>query len=186
MKKAVRLAAAIAGGSTWVLVAASVVLLLGLGIGPHTGWYRTVTVLSGSMRPGMREGSVAVITPQRPDQVRVGQVITYQVPVGDRRIVTHRVVSIIEGEGSQHPVIQTQGDANDAPDPWLARIDDATVWRARFAVPGLGDVISWLRSPVLHTGAVRIVPVMLAVVWLVAIWRDAGDPESVGAEPSAA
>jgi signal peptidase len=175
----------LAGAFTWVLVAGSAVVLLGLGIGPHTGWYRTVTVLSGSMRPAMPEGSVAVITPERPDQVRVGQVITYQVPVGDRRIITHRVVAVVEGEGGQHPVIQTQGDANDAPDPWLARIDGATAWRTRFAVPGLGRVISWLRSPAMHTGAVRVVPAMLAVVWLAAIWRDDDEPAPTRSRPSA-
>jgi signal peptidase len=186
MKKARRVVAAVAGAFAWLLVAASAVFLLGLGIVPHTGWYRTVTVLSASMRPRMPEGSVAIITPERPEQVRVGQVITYQVPVGDHRIITHRVVAVTEGLGSAHPVIQTKGDANNAPDPWLARIDGGTTWRARFSLPWIGRLISWLRGPTLHTGLVRVVPALLTVFWLVTIWRDDEDPAAVGPEPSAA
>ncbi len=186
MRTVARVSARLVSLAAWALLAGSVAMLMALGIGPRTGRYRTVTVLTASMRPGMPEGSVAVITPERPDQVRVGQVVTYQVPVGDRRIVSHRVVAVVEGEGTAHPVIQTQGDANNAPDPWLARIDDPTVWRARFAVPGLGRLISRVRSPLLHTVTVRLVPAVLALVWVVAIWREEEGPHPAGPEEVAA
>ncbi|MEW6473982.1 MAG: signal peptidase I [Actinomycetota bacterium] len=84
-----------------------------VGLGPHTGRYRTLTVLSGSMRPTMPEGSVAIVIPVPPAEIRPGDVITYNIPVGDRRVVTHRVVEIVEG--GDHPVVRTQGDANAAP-----------------------------------------------------------------------
>src|SRR5438067_5027086 len=94
--------------------------LAGLGLGPRTGRYRTMTVLSGSMRPGMPEGSVVVLVPEPARRVRRGQVIAYNVPVDDHHVVAHRIVEVIT-PGPQ-PVIRTKGDANPTPDPWTATL----------------------------------------------------------------
>ena len=40
----------------------AVVALVGLGLLPRTGWYRPVTVLSGSMRPAFSPGDMVVVT----------------------------------------------------------------------------------------------------------------------------
>jgi signal peptidase I len=37
--------------------------LVGLGLLPRTGWYRPVTVLSGSMQPAFSPGDMVVVTP---------------------------------------------------------------------------------------------------------------------------
>jgi signal peptidase len=169
---AVKVARAIARVAGWVVAVACVALLVGVGVGPRTGRYATLTVLSGSMRPGIPEGSIVVITPERPDQIRVGQIVTYAVPEGDHHVVSHRVVEIVAG-GDQ-PIIRTQGDANDTPDPWLAQITDDTVWRVHASVPGVGQLIHRLRQPLVHRLSVVVVPLLLAAVWLVDIWR----PES--------
>lgn len=158
----------------WVLAIGCIGFLVAVGIGPRTGRYATLTVLSGSMRPAIPEGAVVVVTPQRPSQIRVGQILTYAVPEGDRHIVSHRVVKVVRA--GNRPVIQTQGDANNAPDPWLAEIDDDTVWRVRYAVPGAGVMINWLRQPVVRQFSVMVVPALLAIVWLVGIWRPAARP----------
>jgi signal peptidase len=101
--------------------------------------------------------------------LRVGDVLVYQIPVLDHRVVSHRVVAISrDGSGI---VVRTKGDANDAPDPWIARITDATVWRARFAVPYLGAVVRVLRSPGVHRTVLFAVPLALAMMWLLDIWR---------------
>ena len=78
-----------------------------LGIGPRTGLYRTVTVLSGSMRPHIPAGAVLVETPMPGRDPRVGQVVTYAIPVDDHRIVTHRVVGIVSGGRS--PGVRDEG-----------------------------------------------------------------------------
>ena len=171
MGRARRVLGRLAGVALWGVVAASIALFLLLGVVPHTGTYRTVTVLSGSMRPTFPQGAVVVVTPQRPRDLRVGQVITYQVPVGDRRIVSHRVVKIVEGAGGAHPVVETKGDANDANDAWLTKVDGDTVWRVRYAIPGLGQFMSGIRAVAHRTAAVQVVPALLAMVWLVGIWR---------------
>ncbi len=168
-----RLVRGLASIVTWVAVIGGVGLLLAIGVGPRSGRYRTLTVLSGSMRPGIQPGAVIVVTPERPDQLRVGQVITYQIPVDDHRVVTHRVVEILEGGDA--PVFRTQGDANNAPDPWVARLDGDTVWRQRYTVPGLGHALHWLRLPIVHTATVVVLPLFVALWWVVGIWRN--DPE---------
>jgi signal peptidase len=143
------------------------------GLGPHTGLYRTETVLSGSMVPHFSPGDVIVVTPEPLADVRVGQVITYHAPVQGHMIVTHRVVKVLTG--GAHPVIWTKGDANAAPDPWTAKLQGATAWQQRWVVPGAGWIIEWMRTQWIRWALVFGVPALLAVIWLRDIWSD--DPE---------
>jgi|SRR5687768_11208175 len=155
-------------------VACALLLLLAVGIGPRTGRYQTVTVLSGSMRPTMSEGSVIVTTPMPASEVRVGDVITYRIPVEDRRIVTHRVVEIVRG--GEHPLVRTQGDANKDPDTWVAELKGSTAWKARMTVPKAGYAFEWLRQP--HTRQLLVlgIPFVLVALLLRDIWRRTDAP----------
>jgi signal peptidase len=150
------------------VMALCLLTLLAVGLGPRTGAYRTLTVLSASMRPTFSEGSVIVVTPVALGKVRVGDVITYRIPVEDRRVVSHRVVEVVEG--GDHPVVRTQGDANPAPDPWLARLDTDPAWRVRAAVPKLGYLIQGLRRPPVTKLATWLASALLALIWLSDIW----------------
>lgn len=143
-------------------------LLLLLGVGPHTGRYRTMTVLTGSMNPTYPPGSVIVQTPVPVRDVRVGDVITYRIPVEDHRVVTHRIVEIVEG--GQHPTVITKGDGNPAPDTWTAKLESDMTWRTRAGVPGLGHVLQALRSPAVRSLALFGLPFLLALLWLKDIW----------------
>ena len=145
------------------------------GLGPHTGLYRTETVLSGSMVPRFSPGDVIIVTPEPLRDVRVGQVITYHAPIEGHMIVTHRVIKVLRG--GAHPVIQTQGLANNAPDPWTAKLQGTTAWQQRWVIPGAGWVIEWLRSQMMRYLLVFGVPMLLAVIWLRDIWRDDPDDE---------
>ena len=151
------------------VVAASLSLLAFIGVGPHVLGYRTETLLSGSMRPGMPEGSVVTLRRKEATQIRVGDVLAYQIPVENHRVVTHRVVKILVS--GPHPVIQTQGDANNTPDQWIARLEESTVWQARFAIPRLGRVINVLRGPIVHRLGLTIAPLLLLCLVLLEIWR---------------
>jgi signal peptidase I len=110
-----------------VLLALALTLFLTLGVLPRLGLYRPVTVLSGSMRPTFSPGDMVIVTAEPVSAVRVGQVISYQVPTGIHQVETHRIVKILQG--GAHPVIQTQGDANNWPDPWTAKLEGKTAWR---------------------------------------------------------
>jgi signal peptidase len=154
--------------------ASALLLLLVVGIGPRTGRYQTATVLTGSMRPTMPEGSVVLTTPVPARDVRVGDIITYRIPVEDRRIVTHRVEEVLRGGDS--PVVRTKGDANKDPDTWVAELTGGTVWKVRAAVPKAGYVFEWLRRPQARQLLVFVVPLLLALLFLRDIWRTAPEP----------
>ena len=163
-------------------ILASSLLFLGfVGLGPRTGAYRTLTVLTGSMDPTIPPGAMVVVTPVEPQDLRVGDVITYQTPVGDRRVVTHRIVDI--PRPGPNPVVQTKGDANNAVDPWLARLDQAPAWRVHTVIPFAGRVINFTRSDTVRRTTTLLVPAMLALTWLADIWRTAPVPGAPGPLP---
>ncbi len=164
------------------LLALALFLFLALAVLPRLGLYRPVTVLSGSMRPTFSPGDMVVVTPEPVSAVRVGQVISYQVPVGAHQVETHRVTRILQG--GSHPVVQTQGDANNHPDPWTARLEGATAWRLTAVVPLLGYVVNWLRSPILRTAAIIVVPAVLALLAIFEIWGLGGSRAPADARSS--
>ncbi len=125
------------------------------------------------MRPTFSPGDMVIVTPESVSSVRVGQVISYQVPTGIHQVETHRIVKILQG--GAHPVIQTQGDANNWPDPWTAKLEGRTAWRMRAVVPHLGYVVNWLRSSTLQTAAMYFAPALVALLVLLEIWGLAGD-----------
>ena len=150
-------------------------VLVVVGVGPLTGAYRLATVLGGSMAPGMPVGSVAVLAPEDPADVYVGDVITFQAPTPDHPVVTHRVVEILEG--GHHPVLRTKGDANRSPDPWTARLDGSTAWQVRLVVPRLGWLIVWLRSPWLRLLTVFVAPALFVIIAIRRIWTEPHEDE---------
>ena len=68
------------------------------------------------MEPTIPLGSAVVVVPSPRPTSRVGDVVSLQ--VGEQRAVfTHRIVRLAEREGAVW--LETQGDANAAPDPSL-------------------------------------------------------------------
>ncbi|HSB40067.1 MAG TPA: signal peptidase I [Gaiellaceae bacterium] len=161
-----------AGGAQLALLLA-IVALVGLGLLPRTGWYRPVTVLSGSMRPAFAPGDMVVVTPEPVASVRVGQVISYRIPVGDHHVQSHRVIAVTRRGGEIS--VRTKGDANDAPDPWTATLHGTTVWQVRAVLPKLGWAVFWLRTPLAHGLTVLLAPLLLALLVVLQIWRRPGE-----------
>ena len=159
--------------------------LLFLGILPHTGLYRTMTVLSGSMRPAFGAGDL-VITTQKPiNQVHVGDVLVYHIPIGDRHVESHRIVQILRR--TPQLVVRTKGDANKAIDPWTARLNGSSVWTVSGSIPYAGWSIVWLRTPLLHKLTLVLAPALAVLLLLQLIWRqreeDAQAPPLLLSEP---
>ncbi len=153
------------------LVGLIAVLALGaLAVGPHIAGYRTLTMLTASMRPHFPPGAVVVVTEEPASNLKAGDVITFNAPTPDRPVVTHRVTSV-DHTGAK-PKVVTKGDANNADDPWGAfTIDAPTVWRARGAVPLAGHAIAALRDPNAQLALTRVVPLMLLGWLLISVWR---------------
>lgn len=93
--------------SLFALITVVIPLLLGA---------QTYTVLTGSMQPGMPPGTLIAVRPTPFEEVRVGDVVTYQIRSGDPAVVTHRVVGTTSSTGGDRLLI-TRGDANNTDDP---------------------------------------------------------------------
>ena len=140
-----------------------------LALGPHVLGYRTATMLTGSMAPGIMPGDVVVTAPRPAADIQVGDVISYQIPIEDHRVETHRVTEVIHEEDGTLAV-RTKGDANDNVDPWVAVLEDDTVWEMQAVVPKLGTVIQAMRSPVVSHGLKWVAVAGLILLGLTQIW----------------
>lgn len=168
--RAARVLFMVARWAARVTVVLATVLFLVVAIGPHTGRYRTLTVLSASMRPTVPAGSVVVVTPIPVADIAVGDIITYAAPVADASVVTHRVIEVV-APGA----VRTRGDANNAPDPWVAQLRGTTAWKVRTDVPAVGYVLSALRGPVARVLTLGTTTALGVLFGLRAIWRRPSD-----------
>ena len=123
---------------TWLALGLVVVAFLGLVVGPMTGRYRVSVILSDSMKPRWETGDAVISTPERTDEVRVGQVITFNAPINGRPSITHRIVGVVSGGVT--PVVLTKGDANAAND--VADASTVVAADACFVAPA-GLVSRW-------------------------------------------
>ena len=107
------------------------------------GGIRPLTVMSGSMEPSIKTGSVALIETNLTDfnEIEKGDIITFDI---GGSLVTHRAVDITEGG------IVTKGDANNAKDPWT--VTDANYYgKELFSVPYIGYLIVFIRQHIIVT-----------------------------------
>lgn len=173
--RSARKSRSLADMATRLVLGFALLALVLLGLLPNLGWYRTETVLSGSMKPYFSPGDIVVVTPEATRDVRVGQVISYHIPVGDHHVQSHRVIEVVRG--GDHPLVRTKGDANASPDPWTARLNGGTAWQVRAVVPKAGWAIVWLRTPAIRRVAIFALPLLLAILGLLRIWRVPGNDQ---------
>lgn len=159
-----------------LMLAVCLLGFLALAVGPHLFDYRTSTMLTGSMAPGIEPGDVVVTAPKPTQDLQVGDVISYQIPVEDHRVETHRVVSV-ERQADGSVAIETKGDANENKDPWTAVINEDTVYEVRAVVPEVGVAIRALRTPVVQDGILWIALGGALVLGLSMIWGSRSDAD---------
>jgi signal peptidase I len=152
-----------------VLLAAVLVLILILVAGMALGMWRFTVVDTGSMRPTLNPGDVAVLTSERPASLREGQIVAFHPPGKTRLTVIHRVFSLHRSRDAV--IMRTKGDANNAVDPWRARIVGNTVWREYLKVPKLGYLAVWSQQRAARLTLLVLIVVLIASMLLSAIWR---------------
>ena len=156
-------------------LAGCLLLFLLLGVGPHVLGYRSATMLTGSMEPGISPGDVVVTVPKPASELAVGDVISYHIPIEDHRVETHRVTKVARAADGTTTFVRTQGDNNPGVDPWTATLQGDTVWEEKVVVPGLGNAIRLLRSPAVQHGVFWIAILGLLLLGMTLIW---GSPEA--------
>ena len=165
--------------ATAVLLIGAVVGFLFLAVAPRILGYQTLTMLTGSMSPLINPGDVVVTAPISAENVKVGDIITYHIPVEDHRVETHRVVDVMRTADGV-VTVQTKGDANNGADPWVATLDGNVAYIEVASVPYLGNLIRLLREPVVMSILMYGAPGVLVTGLLISIWRRT--PESAVVE----
>jgi signal peptidase len=160
-----------------------------IALGPHLFGYHTSTMLTGSMEPGIMPGDVVVTVAKPAADVKVGDVISYRIPVEDQRVETHRITKVIHGKDGTIS-IQTKGDNNPDVDPWTATLSDDTVWEMTAVVPKLGTAIRLLRSPLVQNGVFWLAFGGMLLLGMSVIWgsseKDDDSPDGPGPTGSSA
>ena len=115
-----------AGTVVFIIALACVLLLLGkvwidksAGRVPELFVYKIFQVETGSMEPTLPVGTIIVSqTPEHPEDLQEGTIVTFR--QDDGTIVTHRIIEVIDGDGTV--LYRTKGDNPvNSPDPELLR-----------------------------------------------------------------
>lgn len=138
------------------LMVAGGILALAVGITVRVADLRFQTVLSGSMRPSVSPGDLAITQAVPVGSVRAGDVIVFAPPDGTRPVI-HRVASR-EGD-----VLTTKGDANSVADPWRITLAGTTAYRLVFVVPFLGWLTQVQGIALIAAGLIVVLLILLEI-----------------------
>lgn len=134
---------------------------------PEVFGYQLKTVLSGSMEPGIKTGSIIAVKPGG-DKTRFqsGDVITFQEE--DGRLVTHRVTEAFESGGNV--LYRTKGDNNNAEDLNPVLSQNVVAEYTGFTIPYVGYFVNFAQS---RNGAfLLLIPGFLLLIYSgITIWR---------------
>ncbi len=122
-----------------------------------------VTVLTGSMEPTLPPGTLVVVKPKPVHDIRVGDVITYQIRSGDPAVITHRVVAITSST-THGLTFTTKGDNNAEADPTVVPAQvRGVVW---YSVP----LIGWVNSALDQSQRSWVLPAVGVLLLAYAAW----------------
>lgn len=116
--------------------------LLIISIFPISGNFQVKTVLSGSMEPAIKTGSIIVIKPVK--EYKIGDVICFGLISKTKTPITHRILDIEIAQGI--PSYVTKGDANNIEDTRAVKEADI-IGKVLFSVPYVGYLINTAQKP---------------------------------------
>jgi len=154
----------------WYLVLTLAVLFMTAAVfiylAPHLGW-RVNAVLSGSMEPELQVGSLVVTCPVEPEEIVVGDIITFRPVSVGKNMITHRVISI--GQSSSL-YFETKGDANDKPDPFTVPAQNL-IGKICFHAPSWGYFTEFLKTPFGFLFAIVIPGIIIIIIYIGSLLR---------------
>jgi len=144
-----------------VLVAALAALVIVI---PAVFGATALTVLTSSMAPDYPPGSLIVTKPTPVDDIRVGDVITYQIESGKPAVISHRVITrSISTDGDTTFVTKGDNNAVADTDPVRAVQVKGTLW---YTIPLLG----WVNTAVAGESRGILVPLVAGSLFAYAAW----------------
>ena len=130
---------------------------------PGIKGYKPMMVLTDSMAPTIKSGDLIIIKEIDPNNLKVGDIITFFDPAGNgQSTVTHTIKSICTENGKL--MFETQGDNNNAPDRLLVE-SEAVVGVYLFRLPMIASVAMFMQT----------VPGLILCIFAplgIFIWRD--------------
>jgi signal peptidase len=149
-----------------LLLLAALVAVALPAAGIATGRWRLLPILSGSMAPRLSTGSLALAVPAPQRSIRAGEVIVFNIPIGDHHLTAHRVMRVLNG--GRNPVLTTKGDANATADPWRLKLSGDSAWIVRAQIPLVGYAVVFAQRWGLLLLSVAVLALLagcLRVVW---------------------
>jgi signal peptidase len=145
-----------------VIIGAGVIvvwLVIWVGFGSNPFY----VVSSGSMEPVLNVNDVLIVRDGGSwGDLRVGDIIVFNRPDGEDRVIVHRIIDIdTDGDGDR--TIRTKGDANPSPIPGTDYpiTEDDYIGRVVYVVPGVGVVTKVISPPVNYI----IIAIILAILF---------------------
>lgn len=112
---------------------------------PSVGGYLPQIVLTDSMYPVIQSGDLIICHTAEPEEVQVGDVISFFDPAGNgTTIVTHRVREITELDGQT--AWRTKGDNNNSDDLMLVKAEKLVAVYQGTRIPGFGNVALFMQT----------------------------------------
>lgn len=145
-------------GASWALLVAMIALAAAVIVVPAVTGAKTYTVLTGSMEPTYPPGTLVVVRPVAPDELSMGDVITFQLRSGEAQVATHRIVGV-GADATGEPLFVTRGDANNVDDEDPVR-PVQVIGKLWYAVPYIG----WVNNVI--NGSARAWAIPIAAVGL--------------------
>ena len=148
-----------------VLLGIATVLLL-ISILPVPGNFKVKIVLSGSMEPTIKTGSIVVVKPA--DDYKIGDIVTFQKRI-DKEPTTHRIEEIRVVGGS--PIYTTKGDANNAEDRGEIQKEEI-IGKVLFSIPYLGYIINFVQKPIGFSLIIVLPAIVIVYDEAKKIWKE--------------
>ena len=134
---------------------------------PVEGNFQIKIVLSGSMEPDIKVGSVVIVKPV--DRYEVGDVVTFGKDDRENVPTTHRIIDVRIVEGETRFV--TKGDANDDRDGRELTEKDIN-GKVLFGIPYLGFILDMAKKPLGFAVLIGIPAVVIISDEFKKIWKE--------------
>lgn len=154
---------------TWVIVALAVILAV-LLVGVRLAGVQVYTVLSSSMEPTYKTGSILYVHKTDISEIEVGTPITFM--LNSNTVATHRVIEVLQDENNPEQLcFRTKGDANDVPDGGLVNQNNV-LGVPVFSIPYLGYVAQYIQNPPGKYITVAVCAAILLLAFLPDLFSD--------------
>ncbi|OCA87810.1 signal peptidase I [Bacillus sp. FJAT-27225] len=150
---------------------------------PKIFGYEIMTVLSGSMEPGIKTGAIIAVKPDFDrSTLKKGQIITFKAADNPNTLITHRIIEVKKENQSIQYI--TKGDNNDTKDRSPVSAKNVVGVYSGFTLPFVGKLLAFIQS---DNGAIflMIIPGVLMILWsVISLWKAISKVDSKEAKPA--